>query len=139
MEAASVSGAASGLRKGSRSRIGRGRWQWEYAVAAVAIVSAVAAFWVTIDAKFPQYPDWLAVQKADLILGPVFVGLYWHYRRRQVAGIHERSLPLPVCTLGWLLSLEPSVRYAAGVLAFGLAHQHASESLVGSDRQVRPA
>jgi signal transduction histidine kinase len=50
-------------------------------VAVVAVVAAVAAFWVTIDAKFLEYPYWLAVQKADFILGPVFVGLYWHHRR----------------------------------------------------------
>jgi signal transduction histidine kinase len=50
-------------------------------VAVVAVVAAVAAFWVTINAKFLEYPHWLAVQKADFILGPVFVGLYWHHRR----------------------------------------------------------
>jgi signal transduction histidine kinase len=47
----------------------------------VAVVAAVAAFWVTINASFLQYPYWLGVQKADFILGPVFVGLYWHHRR----------------------------------------------------------
>lgn len=55
--------------------------RWEWAVAVVAVVAAVAAFWVTIDAKFLAYPDWLAVQKADFILGPVGVGLYWRHRR----------------------------------------------------------
>jgi signal transduction histidine kinase len=57
------------------------RWGWESAVAVVAIVAAVAAFWVTINARFLEYPYWLGVQKADFILGPVFVGLYWHHRR----------------------------------------------------------
>jgi signal transduction histidine kinase len=56
-------------------------WRWESAVAVVAVVSAVAAFWITVNAKFLAYPGWLAVQKADLILGPVFVGLYWRHRR----------------------------------------------------------
>jgi signal transduction histidine kinase len=56
-------------------------WRWQSAVAVVAVVSAVAAFWITINAHFLQYPAWLAVQKADFIIGPVFVGLYWHHRR----------------------------------------------------------
>jgi signal transduction histidine kinase len=56
-------------------------WRWESVVAVVAVVSALAAFWITVNAKFLAYPDWLAVQKADLILGPVFVGLYWRHRR----------------------------------------------------------
>ena len=50
-------------------------------MAVVAVVTAVAAFWVTINAKFLEYPYWLAVQKADFILGPTFVGLYWRHRR----------------------------------------------------------
>jgi hypothetical protein len=50
-------------------------------VAVVALVSAVAAFWLTLRADFLLYPGWLAVQKADFILGPVGVGLYWRLRR----------------------------------------------------------
>jgi hypothetical protein len=46
-------------------------------VAAVALVAAVVAVWVTLDADFLAHPGWLAVQKADFILGPVLVGLYW--------------------------------------------------------------
>jgi signal transduction histidine kinase len=38
---------------------------------------------VTLEAGFLRYPGWLAAQKADLILGPVFVGLYWIRRRPQ--------------------------------------------------------
>jgi hypothetical protein len=56
-------------------------WRWESAVAVVAIVSAAAAFSVTINANFLEYPYWLAVQKADFIIGPIFVGLYWMHRR----------------------------------------------------------
>jgi signal transduction histidine kinase len=56
-------------------------WRWESAVAVVALVPAVAAFWITINARFLAHPDWLAVQKADFILGPVGVGLYWRHRR----------------------------------------------------------
>jgi signal transduction histidine kinase len=46
-------------------------------VAATAVVAAGVAVWVTLDADFLAYPGWLAAQKADFILGPVFVGLYW--------------------------------------------------------------
>jgi signal transduction histidine kinase len=56
-------------------------WRWEWPVAVVAVVSAGAAFWITLRAGFLEFPAWLGVQKADLILGPVFVGLYWRHRR----------------------------------------------------------
>jgi hypothetical protein len=46
-------------------------------VAVGAVLAAVAAVWVTLDADFLAHPGWLALQKADFILGPVFVGLYW--------------------------------------------------------------
>jgi signal transduction histidine kinase len=46
-------------------------------VAVGAVLAAVVAVWVTLDADFLAYPGWLAAQKADFILGPVFVGLYW--------------------------------------------------------------
>ena len=56
----------------------RRNWAWWEAVVAVgAVLAAVAAVWVTLDADFLAYPGWLAAQKADFILGPVFVGLYW--------------------------------------------------------------
>jgi signal transduction histidine kinase len=41
----------------------------------------VGGFWVTLHAHFLEHPGWLAVQKADFILGPIGVGLYWHHRR----------------------------------------------------------
>lgn len=47
----------------------------------LAVLAAIAAVWVTLDAEFLRYPGWLAAQKADLILGPVLVGLYWVRRR----------------------------------------------------------
>ncbi|MBV9196269.1 MAG: hypothetical protein JO168_19200, partial [Solirubrobacterales bacterium] len=56
-------------------------WRWERALAALAIVAAVVGFWVTLRARFLAYPGWLAVQKADFILGPIAVGLYWRLRR----------------------------------------------------------
>ena len=54
---------------------------WQVAVAAAALVAAAVAVWVTLEADFLAYPGWLAVQKADFILGPVFVGLYWLRQR----------------------------------------------------------
>lgn len=56
-------------------------WGWESAVAVIAVVSAVAAVWITLRAHFLAYPGWSAVQKADFIIGPIGVGLYWTYRR----------------------------------------------------------
>jgi signal transduction histidine kinase len=59
-------------------------------VAVVATAAAVTAVWVTLNAGFLAYPGWLAAQKADLILGPVLVGLYWLRVR-------------PASRFGWLL------------------------------------
>src|SRR5262245_19606711 len=56
-------------------------WRWEHAVTVLAAAAAVVAVWMTLRAGFLQYPGWLAVQKADFILGPVGVGLYWRYSR----------------------------------------------------------
>ena len=63
----------------------------------VAVAAAAVAMTVTFHADFLKYPGWLAVQKADLILGPVLVGVYWLRRR-------------PASRFGWLL------------IAFGLAN-----------------
>ena len=41
------------------------------------MVAAAVAVWATLEADFLAHPGWLAVQKADIILGPVLVGLYW--------------------------------------------------------------
>ena len=56
---------------------------WHLLAGAAALLAAIAAVWVTLEADFLKYPGWLAVQKADFILGPVFVGLYWVHRRPQ--------------------------------------------------------
>jgi signal transduction histidine kinase len=56
---------------------------WEVAVLAVGVAAAVAAVVLTLRADFLAYPGWLAVQKADLILGPIAVGVYWRHRRPQ--------------------------------------------------------
>src|SRR5215207_9002679 len=56
---------------------------WQVAVLLGAVAASVAALWVTLSADFLSYPGWLAVQKADFILGPVLAGLYWYRRRPQ--------------------------------------------------------
>jgi signal transduction histidine kinase len=43
----------------------------------VAALLAALGVWATARATFLAHPHWLAVQKADLVLGPVLVGLYW--------------------------------------------------------------
>src|SRR3954451_16753486 len=58
---------------------------WQVAVLLAAIAASAAALWVTLSADFLAYPGWLAVQKADFILGPVLAGLYWYRRRPQSA------------------------------------------------------
>jgi signal transduction histidine kinase len=60
-----------------RSRRWRSILWWEPVVAVGAVLAALAAVWVTLNADFLAYPGWLAAQKADFIVGPVFVGLYW--------------------------------------------------------------
>jgi signal transduction histidine kinase len=58
--------------------------------ATVALAAAVATIWITADADFLAHPGWLAAQKADFILGPVLIGLYWLRAR-------------PRSRFGWLL------------------------------------
>jgi hypothetical protein len=50
---------------------------WQVAIALAAVAAAAVVMSVTWRADFLKYPHVLAVQKADFILGPVFVGLYW--------------------------------------------------------------
>src|SRR5215217_3891414 len=65
------------------SQAARGTPVWQVAVLLGAIAASGAALWVTLSADFLSYPGWLAVQKADFILGPVLAGLYWCRRRPQ--------------------------------------------------------
>lgn len=55
--------------------------RWERVLVVGALLAAALAFWLTLRAGFLAHPGWLAVQKADFILGPIGVGLYWHHRR----------------------------------------------------------
>ena len=61
----------------------RGVALWQVAALLGAIAASAVALWVTLSADFLTYPGWLAVQKADFILGPVLAGLYWYRRRPQ--------------------------------------------------------
>ena len=54
---------------------------WERVLVIGALLAAALAMWLTLRAHFLAHPGWLAVQKADFILGPIGVGLYWHHRR----------------------------------------------------------
>src|SRR5690349_2491173 len=54
---------------------------WRIPLTVFALVAAALAVWITASADFLAYPGWLAAQKADFILGPIGVGLYWmHFR-----------------------------------------------------------
>jgi signal transduction histidine kinase len=97
-------------------RRARGLGAWQVVVAVAAVVAAAAAVWLTLAADFLAYPGWLAAQKADLILGPVFVGLYWLRRRPE-----SRFGPLLivfgfVCAVYILQSSSDDQLFAAGVV-----------------------
>ena len=88
-----------------------------WALAAAAAALAAVAMWVTARAGFLEHPGWLAVQKADIILGPVLVGLYWLRGRPE-----SRFGPLLIAT-GFiagapyiLQSSSDPVLFATGVL-----------------------
>jgi len=86
---------------------------WQVAVLVGAIAASVAALWVTLSADFLTYPGWLAVQKADFILGPVLAGLYWYRRRPQsrfgpmliVFGLLGTLYVLQSASNSWLFSI----------------------------------
>jgi signal transduction histidine kinase len=90
---------------------------WQVVVLIGAVAASVAALWVTLSADFLAYPGWLAVQKADFILGPVLAGVYW-YRRRP----HSRFGPMLIGFgfLGALYILQSSSNswlFSIGLLA----------------------
>jgi signal transduction histidine kinase len=71
------------VARGSTRPADRGVPLWQVAALLGAIAAAALALLVTLSADFLRYPGWLAVQKADFILGPVLAGLYWYRRRPQ--------------------------------------------------------
>jgi signal transduction histidine kinase len=86
-----------------------GRWRddvrWQVAVGVAAIAAAVVAVWLTLPADFLRYPEWLAAQKADFIIGPVLTGVYWIRQRPQ-----SPLGPLLICwgVVGGLYILQSS-------------------------------
>jgi hypothetical protein len=87
------------------------------ALTALAVAAAALAAWVTARADFLAYPGWLAAQKADFILGPIGVGLYWVHRR---PGNRFGVLLIVLGLLGVPSILESSsdpTLFAVGVLA----------------------
>ncbi len=85
-------------------------------VAFAAVVAAALAVAVTLRARFLAYPGWLAVQKADVILGPIGVGLYWR-RRRPASRFGPLLIALGFVGVPYILqsSTSPGL-FGAGVL-----------------------
>src|ERR671921_2071236 len=99
------------------SKSARGTPLWQVAVLLGAIAASAAAVWVTLSADFLTYPDWLAVQKADFILGPVVAGLYW-YRRRPQSGFGPMLIAFGfIGALYILQSASNSWLFSVGLLA----------------------
>ena len=76
-----VSGVGRRLRERGRAQERLAAPVWERVLVLGALLAAALAMWLTLHAGFLAHPGWLAVQKADFILGPIGVGLYWHHRR----------------------------------------------------------
>ncbi|HET9738311.1 MAG TPA: ATP-binding protein [Solirubrobacteraceae bacterium] len=73
--------------------------------------------WVTLSADFLTYPGWLAVQKADFILGPVLAGLYW-YRRRPQSRFGQMLIAFGLLSALYVLqSASNSWLFSVGLLA----------------------
>ncbi|MGN6170468.1 MAG: sensor histidine kinase [Solirubrobacteraceae bacterium] len=107
-----------------RSRHALGGVGWELVVVLIAVVFSVVAFWATLRAGFLAHPGWLAVQKADLILGPIGVGLYWRHRRP------DNRLGLLLIALG--LVAIPYVAESSsspGLFTFGVQVEYAIEGM----------
>ena len=134
------------LRVRDRDRPAR---QWLAAhqtpVGLAAVALAALAVWVTARADWLAYPGWLAVQKADIVLGPVLVGLYWLRRRPQ-----SRFGPLLVatglvgCAPYILQSSSAPALFATGVLWEGAdlsrrphADPHVSQRSPGGHGRAR--
>lgn len=86
---------------------------WERALVVGAVAAAAVAVWVTVRAGFLAYPGWLAVQKADFILGPIGVGLYWMYKRP------ENRLGLLLVALG-LIGVPYILESSSNATLFGI-------------------
>ncbi|MEP6954025.1 MAG: histidine kinase [Solirubrobacteraceae bacterium] len=101
------------------------RWlaERQTAIGLVAVALAALAVWLTARADYLAHPGWLAVQKADIILGPVLVGLYWLRRRPESRfGPLLVVTGLVVCAPYVLQSTSDPVLFATGVLWEGLIY-----------------
>jgi signal transduction histidine kinase len=117
LRAVRVCGYVSRVVGGWIRRASRRTPLWQVAVLLGAIAASAAALWVTLSADFLTYRGWLAVQKADFILGPVIAGLYWYRRRPQ-----SRFGPMLICfgfigALYILQSASNSWLFSIGLLA----------------------
>ena len=103
-------------RPRGRTDVQRG-WltRWEPVVATAAAVAAVVAVWMTLRADFLAWPGWLAAQKADLILGPVLVGLYW-LRRRPASRFGPMLIVVGFLSVPYVLQSSAS----SGAFSFGV-------------------
>jgi signal transduction histidine kinase len=118
--------------------------RWEVATAAVAVAAATVTAWVTLDAGFLAHPALLAVQKADLILGPVLVGLYWMRRRPAsrfgpllvAAGFVAVPYALQSSTAPWLFGAGLVWENLVGLAAFVLILAFPSGRLDGWARAI---
>ena len=70
-------------------------------------VAAAVAIVVTLRADFLAYPGWLAAQKADLILGPICIGVYW-LRRRPASRFGPVLIALGLVHVPYILQSSPS-------------------------------
>jgi signal transduction histidine kinase len=105
----------------------RGRWRpaaldtaWlnrsQAILAVAAFAIATAAVWITLRADFLAHPGWLAAQKADMILGPVLIGLYW-LRRRPASRFGPLLIAIGFLSAPYLLqSSAAPLAFSFGVL-----------------------
>jgi signal transduction histidine kinase len=102
--------------RGVPLRLWYASWWFDLTVGAVALAAAATAVLVTLQSSFLAYPGWLAAQKADVILGPVGVGLYWR-RRRPTSRFGPLLIGLGFVGMPYILqsSADP-VLFGTGVL-----------------------
>ncbi len=106
-----VSGSAVQMALRASRRIPLSRF--EAVTGGAAILGAAIAVWLTLRADFLAHPGWLAVQKADLVLGPVLTGLYWRRQR-------PRSQFAPLLIAVGLLSIPYVLQSSAVPWAFSV-------------------
>jgi signal transduction histidine kinase len=87
----------------------------QVAIAVLAAILAGAAFAIAVTSGFLRYPAWLGLHHANLILGPVIVGLYW-WRRRPASRLGPLLVIFGFITApGMLQGATSSYLYSVGV------------------------